>query len=340
MKVLHVLSSNKFSGAENVVCQIIKMFKGEVEMAYCSPNGEIKKTLENMNIQFFPLEKLNVKNLKKVVAEFKPDIIHAHDIRACTVASRIKKIKKIAHIHCNHEKMRKYSLRSFIAKHVLNKFSKVIWVSKESEREFIFKNSIRNKSMVLENIVSLEDINLRKEKAKLTQGYDVVYCGRLVELKNPLRILDIAKLLDKSVKIGIIGNGELEPVMREKINKFNLVDRVELLGFVDIPFKIIENSKVMLMTSKTEGTPMSALESLCLKTPIISTAVGGMNDLIIDNKNGFLYNTNEEAAKIITNLLNNEKHLQDLKQKTYEFAKKYNDCDKWKNKIRKVYEER
>ena len=65
-----------------------------------------------------------------------------------------------------------------------------------------------------------------------------------------------------------------------------------------------------------------------------------MNDLIIENKNGFIYNTNEEAATIITNLLNNEKHLQDLRQKTYEFAKKYNDCDKWKNKIRKVYEER
>lgn len=340
MKVLHLLASNKYSGAENVVCQIIKMFDGEIEMAYCSPNGEIKKTLENMNIQFFPLEKLNVKNFKKVVAEFKPDIIHAHDLKACMVVSKINGIRKVAHIHCNHEKMRKYSLRSLIAKHIFNRFSNVIWVSKESENEFVFKNSIKNKSMVLENIVSLEDINLRKEKAKLTQGYDVVYCGRLVELKNPLRILEIVKLLDKSVKIGIVGNGDMESVMREKIKQFNLMDRIELLGFVDIPFKIIENSKVMLMTSKTEGTPMSALESLCLKTPIISTAVGGMKDLIIDNENGFLYNTNVDAAKIITKLLNSEKFLLKLKQKTFEFAKKYNDCDKWKNKLRKVYEEK
>ena len=269
MKVLHVLSSNKFSGAENVVCQIIKMFKGEVEMTYCSPNGEIKKTLENMNIQFFPLEKLNVKNLKKVVAEFKPDIIHAHDIRACMVVSRIKKIKKIAHIHCNHEKMRKYSLRSFIAKHVLNKFSKVIWVSKESEREFIFKNSIRNKSMVLENIVSLEDINLRKEKAKLTQGYDVVYCGRLVDIKDPLRILEIAKLVDRNLNFGIIGDGELSVQLEEKINEYGLENRVKLLGFVENPYKIIENSGVMLLTSKSEGTPMTVLERLSLNDHLL-----------------------------------------------------------------------
>ena len=45
MRVLHVLASNKYSGAENVACQIIKMFDGEVEMAYCSPDGEIAKSL-------------------------------------------------------------------------------------------------------------------------------------------------------------------------------------------------------------------------------------------------------------------------------------------------------
>ena len=122
MKVLHVLASNKFSGAENVVCQIIKMFKGEVEMAYCSPNGEIKQTLEGMNIQFFPLEKLNVKNLKKVVAEFKPDIIHAHDLKACMVVSRIKKIKKVAHIHVNNVNMNKVSVRSLILKFIYLKY--------------------------------------------------------------------------------------------------------------------------------------------------------------------------------------------------------------------------
>lgn len=340
MKVLHVLASNKFSGAENVVCQIIKMFKGEVEMAYCSPNGEIKKTLENMNIQFFPLEKLNVKNLKKVVAEFKPDIIHAHDLKACTVASRIKKIKKIAHIHCNHEKMRKYSLRSLIAMHVLNKFSKVIWVSKESEREFIFKDNIKNKSMVLENIISIEDINLRKEKARLSQGYDVVYCGRLVDIKDPLRILEIAKLVDRNLNFGIIGDGELSVQLEEKINEYGLENRVKLLGFVENPYKIIENSGVMLLTSKSEGTPMTVLESLSLKTPVISTAVGGMSNLIKNNENGFLFKTNLEAANIINNLLKNSQKLQILKEKTFKFAKNYNDVNTYKHQLRAIYNEK
>ena len=46
MKVLHLLASNKYSGAENMVCQIINLFSGEIEMLYCSPKGEIEQSLK------------------------------------------------------------------------------------------------------------------------------------------------------------------------------------------------------------------------------------------------------------------------------------------------------
>ncbi|MFR2721860.1 MAG: glycosyltransferase [Thomasclavelia ramosa] len=49
-------------------------------------------------------------------------------------------------------------------------------------------------------------------------------------------------------------------------------------------------SKLMIMTSRTEGTPMSALESLTLGKPIVSTPTDGLNELITNNINGFLSN--------------------------------------------------
>ena len=65
MKVLHLLSSNKYSGAENVVCQIIKMFGNDAEMVYCSPDGDIRKTLNDKNIKFIPLKELVVCLIQK-----------------------------------------------------------------------------------------------------------------------------------------------------------------------------------------------------------------------------------------------------------------------------------
>lgn len=45
-RVLHVLRSNVYSGAENVVCQLINIFKQDYQMFYCSPVGKIEGTLK------------------------------------------------------------------------------------------------------------------------------------------------------------------------------------------------------------------------------------------------------------------------------------------------------
>ena len=60
MKVLHLLASDRFSGAENVVCQIIEMFKtdDDLEMFYCSPPGQIETALKERDIRFVPIKKL------------------------------------------------------------------------------------------------------------------------------------------------------------------------------------------------------------------------------------------------------------------------------------------
>ena len=57
--ILHLLASNSYSGAENVVCTIIDNFN-EYNMYYCSPDGPIKKTLEDRNIKFIPLKRLSI----------------------------------------------------------------------------------------------------------------------------------------------------------------------------------------------------------------------------------------------------------------------------------------
>ncbi len=69
MKILHLLSTNSFSGAENVVCQIINMFDSDkdIMMAYCSPDGKIKEKLQEKKIDFLPLNKLNYSSIKRLL---------------------------------------------------------------------------------------------------------------------------------------------------------------------------------------------------------------------------------------------------------------------------------
>jgi len=88
MKVLHVLNSRVYSGAEKVASQIIKEFEAEMEIAYCSPESDmVAQMLAEQNIRHIPIRNMLPWNLKKVLREEKPDLIHAHDMRATFVSA-------------------------------------------------------------------------------------------------------------------------------------------------------------------------------------------------------------------------------------------------------------
>ena len=63
---------------------------------------------QSKGIKYLPIERLTTKAVKQIVKEINPDIIHAHDVRASIIASKMDKhIEVISHIHGNHDKMRK-----------------------------------------------------------------------------------------------------------------------------------------------------------------------------------------------------------------------------------------
>ena len=66
LKVLHILSSNRYSGAENVACQIIKALGDTCESAYCSPEGPIREAIEDRDIKFISLKKVNRKYYQNI----------------------------------------------------------------------------------------------------------------------------------------------------------------------------------------------------------------------------------------------------------------------------------
>ena len=89
MKVLHVLNTGKYSGAENVAITICKNMQNNV-CAYTSPEGKIQETLQEHNVIYYPMKKFCLMELKRIVTEFTPDIIHAHDFKASVICSFVK----------------------------------------------------------------------------------------------------------------------------------------------------------------------------------------------------------------------------------------------------------
>jgi|GEM_PF-154823 len=343
MKVLHLLQSNRFSGAENVVCQIISMVKDEpeIDMVYCSRDGQIREALNERGVKFVPINSLSVPEVKRVIMEQKPDIIHAHDMRASFVAARAcGNIPLISHIHVNNMDFRVLPLKSIVYLFAAIKADRIFWVSKSAYKGYAFHRFIEKKSMILDNIINIDDLYKRMATDNKKYDYDIIFLGRITFQKNPQRLIRIiAKVAAKvpNVKAAIVGTGDLYDEAKELCKEMNLCNNVFFLGYQNNPVKILHDSKVMVMTSRFEGMPICALEAMALGVPIVSTPTDGLCELIEDGKDGFISNDDNELAERVIEVITDSDLRNTLSANAKEKAQRINSLEAYKSKLLEEY---
>ena len=342
MKVMHVLNSRIYSGAEKVVCQIIKSFRDDVEMVYCSPDSDIvRQMLAEQDVTFLPMEKMSTAELKRVIEEQKPDLIHAHDMRASFFSALCcGKIPLVSHIHNNAYDARglspktvAYLLAGFKAKHIL-------WVSNSSFEGYAFHKFFEKKSSVLYNIIDTEAIFDKKAQDEKTFDYHMIYVGRLTFQKDPQRLMRLCARLKESkpdLKVAIVGTGELEAETKQLCEELKIQDNVHFLGFQTNPIKMVHDSKAMILTSRWEGTPMCALEAMALGTPVVSTPSDGMTDLLDDGVNGYLTDDDTVMAEKLLAIMKDPAHRNYLGENAKKKFAQINDAPKYKQAIYDCY---
>ena len=344
MKVMHILSSKIYSGAEKVVCQIINSFRedDDIEMVYCSPENEnVRYMVGQQGIELLGMEKMCVSEIKRFIAQEKPDLIHAHDMRASfNAALACGKIPLVSHIHNNAYDARglspktvAYLLAGFKAKHIL-------WVSNSSYEGYAFHKLFAKKSSVLYNIIDTDQIFEKKAQDTATYDYDMIYVGRLTFQKDPQRLMRLCARLKEGkpdLKVAIVGTGELEAEVKQLCAELNICENVHFLGFQPNPIKMIHDSKVMILTSRWEGTPMCALEAMALGTPVVSTPSDGMTDLLDDGVNGYLTDDDAQMAEKLLKIMNDPTHRTYLGENAKKKFAEINDAPKYKQAIADCY---
>ena len=338
MKVLHVLNTSTFSGAENVVCQIIKLFENtDISMAYCSREGSIKDKLNEYGIRYYSLHDMSCKEIERVILEYKPDIIHAHDMRATYFSCKNKmNIPVISHIHNNAYDSRKLSKKSIAFYLISRKVKHIFWVSEEALSQFVFSKMVQKKSSVLNNVISWKLLNEKLTMDDNTYTYDVIYLGRLSEEKNPIRFIDIVERVYNQIpalKVAIVGDGKLREQVENYIREKNLSNCIDMLGFMSNPLKVLKDSKCLVMTSLREGLPMSAIESQMVGTPIICTPVGALPQIVENDYTGYLCEENREFENSITSIICDINNYQRLSNNSIKFAREFNDPKVFMNKL-------
>lgn len=158
----------------------------------------------------------------------------------------------------------------------MNDFRRIIFVSKESEKDYLeLYPKDKGKTLVFNNLIDIKSIlNKKDENVSLEKPKNkklLVFVGRLDEKsKRITRIIDIAKNIN-NIAIWIIGDGKDKEMYEKLINDNKLEKKVSMLGSIKEPYNYMNLADYIILTSEYEGFPVIYLEALALDKEIITT---------------------------------------------------------------------
>ena len=313
IKVMHVLNTGKYSGAENVAITIINSLKGYIDATYVSPEGPIKDFLDENDITYYPVKKITITEVKKAIQQIQPDLIHAHDFTAGIIcAATGTKVPIVNHIHNNSPWIKHYNLNSFIYAASCLRYKKILTVSNSVIDEYVFGRYFKNKTEVIGNPVDINKIRTLAGNV-LEKKYDIAFLGRLSSQKNPKKFIDIIANLKRKlpdVKVIMIGDGEQKSEVVTHIENANLQNNIKMVGFQKNPYACLNQAKILLMPSLWEGFGLAAVEALALGIPVVCSNVGGLPDIVNKDCGAICTDTKDYVDSTFELLTDKKKYLE------------------------------
>jgi len=272
--------------------------------------------------------------LRQLIKKFKPDIVHTHAAKAGAVgrlAAAHEGVPVIIHTfhgHVFHSYFNPAKTRVFleIERFLAKKTTKIITLSEIQKNELskTYKVADASKFEIIPLGFDLEkfETNQSEKRKKFRELYNIGedeiaigIVGRLVPIKNHALFLKALSIVAAKTKVKIrafiIGDGDerkniemLATSLGLSFNNENLGQR-NILTFTSW-IKDIDVSNagmdIIALTSNNEGTPVSLIEAQASGKPIVSTSIGGIEDIVIKGKTALLSDINDEQA-LAENLL-------------------------------------
>lgn len=269
-----------------------------------------------------------------LLRKIKPDIIHSHQAKAGVfgrLAGFILRVPKRIHTYHGHVfygyfRPLKTKFIICIEKFLAFLSTRSIAISPEVFQDITrkyktckpTKTSLVNVGIDTNLFLSLPSRDSAKKHFNLPSDKFIIgFIGRLVNIKNPLAFISLAKELVKAKNdfhFVLVGDGNLKEEILQKIKHEDLEKHFTILPWITNVEQILVALDLLVMTSLNEGTPLILMEAMVVGIPIASTAVGGVPYLIEHEKTGFIISNEmaNSAAYLAKKFENYEKEVLSL----------------------------
>ncbi len=341
IKVLHVLKSSIYSGAENVVITLIRNLGTEYEAVYVATEGPIRERLISENIDYYLVDVFDRKHLQSVIQQYQPDIVHAHDFSATVLCASLKRqFRLISHLHYDPPWVTHWNLKTLIFAACNRRIDCLLGVSEAMFQSMVFYPTYRKKARAVGNPMDFLRIRSLAKDAPEEKAIDLLFVGRLVEQKDPLRFIVLVYKLKlagwNDIRAVMLGAGELEPECKKWIHQYDLQDNIKMAGFTDNPYQYMKQSRILCMTSKWEGFGLVVLEASALGIPVLSTPTSGCTD-ILGADAPELYRSDEEFVEKVLCLRDNRENYEQWQTRAIKRTEAFDNIQTYMDCIQKIY---
>ena len=264
------------------------------------------------------------KNVQKIIKDFKPDIVHTHAAKPGAVGRlaasslNIPAIVHTYHGHVFHSYFGRLKTKLIIntERYLAKKTHALIAISDQQKKELTDDFHIADKAKFkviplgfeLKKFSENQDEKRKKFRKEFNLEDDEIaigIIGRLVPIKNHNLFLEgINYLLNKTskkIKAFIIGDGETRQALKNKAEQLNIPFSDDHNPNASLIFTSWRNDidviyaglDIITLTSLNEGTPVSLIEAQAANKPIVSTRVGGIGDIVLENETALLSDIND-----------------------------------------------
>jgi len=322
MRVLHVIARLNVGGTARYITRLTEELpKHKIETFIATgfvqgseqedPSAKKLKVIRipSLGRQINPIkDHFAFKQLLEVIREVKPDILHTHTFKAGFIGRiKTKEInkaagKQIKFVHTFHGHLfddPEFSgLKSLIITSFERRFAMrtdaIVTVGAQVAKELL-EREIGQPEQFTNIPPGVEPLKIPKAKPrkKITIGW----IARVTGVKNPLSALEIAKLFP-DVQFLIAGGGDMLDQVKAQAPK-----NTKVLGWTDAA-KLFADSDIILSTSENEGMPIALIEAQLASKPVVATNVGGVAEVVINNKTGFVTKKNtKDLASALEKLI-------------------------------------
>ena len=312
-----MITKGNFGGAQRYVFDLATTLPSknfDVVVAFGEP-GLLGKKLATAGIRTIEIESLkrdvnpflDLKSLIELIRIFraeKPDVVHLNSSKIGglgALAGRITRVPRIiftAHNWAWNENRTLLSKCLIAFAHWLT----VLWshhtitVSTYNATQIARFPFIRHKIHTIHNGIDTFPTKDGFEARQLLAPSIThsTWIGTIAELHNNKGIDFLIEAFDrishtyKDCGLIIVGGGEEQQTLQQRITEKNLRDRIHLLGYVENAKQYLKAFDIFTLTSRTEAFPYTILEAGLAELPVLASAVGGIPEIIQSGKNGIL----------------------------------------------------